>query len=87
MNEPTARFAQVEVGDMIEVEFTNRYTPIGTPATREGIVNKIKYDEGLESNVIRFDSYVVAEYRKSELSATNVITKIIKPQINPEYFL
>ncbi|MCD6435796.1 MAG: hypothetical protein J7L15_05360 [Clostridiales bacterium] len=87
MKEKTKRFDEVEIGDIIEVSFSNVYSTPGSVDRRKGIVKKIGFDEDLNSKVICFDFYIVAEYKQNKKSAVNVITNIIKKSENPEYFL
>ncbi len=82
----TERFDEVEIGDIIEVSFTNEYTT-GPPDIRRGIVDDLKYDEFLKSDVIVFGSFIVARHKSTQSSATNIITDVIKKEINPEYWL
>ncbi len=87
MEEKTERFDEVKIGDIIEVEFSTGNQK-DKKEKRRGIVQDIKYDEDLMSNVILYDECcLIAEYRMSKTSGINNITKIITKETNPEYFL
>jgi hypothetical protein len=82
----TARFDEVEIGDIIEVDFSTGSSP-NNITKREGLVKKIAYDSSLFSDTIIYGGYVVARTRKNNVSAINIITRIIKKEEHPEYFL